>query len=350
MGKLLEKLKELRRHPALAQLHWREVRAVAGISIVIGLLGLTLPMYSMQVFDRVLTSRSTDTLLLLTLAICLIIGLSSLLDVCRGQALIRIANRFEVGASSRALETTVRAIAAGAPGSAQSLRDVGAIRQFVGSSHGLLLLFELPFTLVYFVVVCLIQAWLGLAMLAGGIILFGMMLLTEHLTTDPVKDANQAQLKAMGRADDMVRNAEAIEAMGMRHALLSHWFREGGRGIALTSAASDQGSWLAASSRGLRLTINILMTGLGAWLALRGDITTGGMIASSTLTARGLAPIEQVIAGWPRWCPRCRPWSASASCWSSPTLPPMPSSYRNPAATCPSSSWCMPIPAPNIRC
>jgi PrtD family type I secretion system ABC transporter len=298
MRNLLEHLKRLRGHPALSSLHWHSIYAVAGISVTIGLLGLALPIYTLQIYDRVLISRSVDTLLLLTLGIVIVMAISTALDALRNQALVRVCNRYEIDTSTRALESVVQAAAQGGGGSAQVLRDIGSVRQFIGGAQGLVLLFEMPFALIYLVVVFLIQPWLAVAMIFGGALLLTLAILTELGTTERLKEANQSIIQSHARADAIIQNAEVVEAMGMRHALLQRWFRESGRGMALASATGDQISWFGAGSRGLRLGINVLMSGLGAYLAIRNEITIGGMIAANILAARGLAPIEQVIGGW----------------------------------------------------
>ena len=270
---------------------------VGVFSLVVNLLQLTVSLYMMQVFDRVLATRSIDTLLWLTLVAISAIGLLALLEGVRSQIMQRVALWTEARVApegfARALEATLR----NRPYRMEALRDLGVCRAWL-SGPGALTLYDVPWVPIYLGVIFLLNPLLGWIATGGAAILFALALATELATAGPLRQANTAAMVSQRRADAIARNAEAADAMGMVPALLRLW-RDG---IALSTPlqqmAADRAAILSSVTKFVRLAVQIAILGVGAWLTLRQQMTSGAAIAGSIIMGRALAPVEQLIGGW----------------------------------------------------
>jgi PrtD family type I secretion system ABC transporter len=272
--------------------------AVGIISLVMNLLMLALPIYSLQVFDRVLLSRSGATLFYLTLIVVILITAYAFLEAIRLKFLLRLGNRFQLAFESRALDACVARSAKMSEPVTAPLRDLSVVRNFVASPQGIVALIDTPLALVFLVVVYFIHPILALAMVVGILLLMAVAVLTEWSTANSVKAANVSGNQAQARSGEIVRNAELVEAMGMREAILRYWRQFSQESLYHQSTSGDRSALLTAVGRWDRLVIGIAMTGLGAYLAIEDRITVGGMIAASLLAGRGLAPLESLIPLW----------------------------------------------------
>ena len=284
--------------PMLRQTAGGGVLAVGLISIAMNILMLALPIYSLQVFDRVLLSRSGATLFYLTFIVAVFITAYAFLEAIRLKFLLRIGNRFQLAFEGKALDACIARSARLSEPVTHPLRDLAIVRNFVASPQGIVALIDTPLALVFLVVVYFIHPLLAGAMVVGIVLLMIIALITERTTATPVKAANEAGLKAQARASEIVRNAELVEAMGMREAILRYWRLHSQETLYYQSVSSDRSSLLTALGRWDRLIISITLTGLGAYLAIEDRITVGGMIASIILMGRGLAPLESLIPLW----------------------------------------------------
>ena len=272
--------------------------AVGVISLVMNLLMLALPIYSLQVFDRVLLSRSGATLFYLTLIVIILVTAYAFLEAIRLKFLLRLGNRFQMAFEGRALDACIsRSVKLSEPVTGP-LRDLSIVRNFVASPQGIVAVIDTPLALVFLVVVYFIHPLLAAAMVVGILLLMMVALLTEWSTSNAVKAANVAGNKAQARSGEIVRNAELVEAMGMREAILKYWQQFSQESLHHQSVSGDRSALLTAIGRWDRLVIGIAMTGLGAYLAIEDRITVGGMIAASLLAGRGLAPLESLIPLW----------------------------------------------------
>lgn len=274
------------------------VIAVAGISLAMNVLMLAVPLYSLQVFDRVLLSRSGATLFYLTLIVVVLVSASAFLEGLRLKLLLRIGNRFQLAYEARVLDACVAQSARASDPITFPLRDMLVVKNFFASPQGIVALIDTPLALVFLLVVWLINPLLGAAMVLGIGLLAGLAVITEFLTADHVQRASDAGLRAQARANEIVANAELVEAMGMRGAILRYWQRHSLESLHHHSVGGDRMALLTAIGRWERLVLGIGLTGLGAWLAIEDRITVGGMIAASILMARGLAPLENLIPLW----------------------------------------------------
>ncbi|MCM2319461.1 MAG: type I secretion system permease/ATPase [Pseudomonas sp.] len=276
----------------------RTFYALAAFSGVINLLMLTPAVYMLQVYDRALVSSNVTTLLMLTLLVVGLYILMGMLEMVRSSVLIRVGNRLDMMLNQRvftaAFERNLRR-AGGNP--SQALQDLSQVRQFL-TGNGLFAFFDAPWTPIYLVVISLVHPLLGVITLIGSLLLVGLAWLTETSTRKPLAEANQAAMTSAAYANNNLRNAEVIEAMGMLPAIRQRWFGNHLRILELQSLASDRAAWISGLTRFVRITLQSLILGAGALLAIRGDITPGMMIACSILGGRALAPVEQAIATW----------------------------------------------------
>lgn len=266
---------------------------------VLNILMLAGAIYMLQVYDRVLTSRSLQTLVGLTALLGLVFLVQGALDIIRQRLLTRI------GASiDRQLAPQVFRLFAAIPLRAgtqvdaqQPGRDLDAVRGFM-SSLGPTAFFDLPWLPLFLILCFFLHMWIGVAVLAACGILFAVTLLTERATKAPMLGVARAAAGRSVIAETSRRNAEAIAAMGMQEALAARYGHVNRQFLTANEAATDVVGTYATVSRIFRMAMQSAILGLGAWLVLTEQATPGVMIASSILMGRALAPIEAVVAHW----------------------------------------------------
>jgi ATP-binding cassette subfamily C protein len=266
---------------------------------VLNILMLAGAIYMLQVYDRVLTSRSLQTLVGLTALLGLVFLVQGILDIIRQRLLTRI------GASvDRQLAPQVFRLIASIPVRAgtqidaqQPARDLDSVRGFM-SSLGPTAFFDLPWLPVFLVLCFLLHVWIGTAVLLACVALFIVTLLTERATKVPMLGVARAAAGRALIAETSRRNAESIAAMGMQEALAARYSRVNGDFLSANEAATDVIGTYATVSRIFRMAMQSAILGLGAWLVLIEQATPGVMIASSILMGRALAPIEAVVSHW----------------------------------------------------
>jgi len=276
----------------------RSFYALAAFSGVINVMMLTPAIYMLQVYDRALVSRNVTTLGMLTLLVVGLFLLMSALEMTRTRVLIRVGNCLDMDLNRRIFSAAFERNLSRAGGNpAQALQDLAQVRQFL-TGNGLFAFFDAPWTPIYLVVCYLIHPWLGLVTMIGSLILVGLAYLTEKATQKPLAEANQAAMTSASYANNNLRNAEVIEAMGMLPSIGKRWYQRHLRILQMQTLASDRAALISSTGRFVRITLQSLILGTGALLAIEGKITPGMMIACSILTGRALGPVEQVIASW----------------------------------------------------
>ncbi|MES2974067.1 MAG: type I secretion system permease/ATPase [Pseudomonadota bacterium] len=274
-----------------------EFMTAAAFSFVINLLMLVPTLYMLQVYDRVLTSRNADTLLMLTILAAATYLLLSSIEWVRSQLLIRAGIRLEALLSPRTFEASFTAMSRSGRGGAQALNDALTVRQFL-TGNGLFALFDAPWTPIFLWVIFVMHPWLGWLSLFGALLLLFVAWLNEKLTRDVLTQANDMQGAATQTATTYFRNHETVAAMGMLGALRERWLQRQKKVIELQTLASGRAGLLSSLSKLIRMLQQMAILGLGAWLAIKGEITPGAMIASSILMGRALAPVDLAIASW----------------------------------------------------
>ena len=271
---------------------------VAVFSACVNVLMLAVPLYMMQVYDRVLATGSVDTLLALTVMVAGALAVYGVLEALRARVLARAGVWLDRELGSPVLAGAVAAARrAGGGVSAQGLRDLATVRGCLGGP-GVMPLFDAPWAPVFLGIVFLVHPVLGWIGLGGAFALFGCAVLNDLATRAKLTEANASAVRALNAADAAVRNADAIAAMGMVPALARRWREAGARGLRLQTSASDASGSLSAFAKVLRFGLQVAMLGVGAWLVLGHEMSPGGMLAAAVIVARGLAPVEQLITAW----------------------------------------------------
>lgn len=275
--------------------------SVGAFSAVINLLMLAPALYMLQVYDRVLVSGNHMTLAMLTLMVLGLYAFMGLLEWVRSLVLIRLGAQIDQQLGGRVYDATFDAsLRVGRGSSAQPLNDLTSLRQFA-TGNALFALFDAPWFPLYLAVLFLFHPWLGWLALGGAALLLALTWANQWLTRAPLAEAGQLAIQATQAAGSHLRNAEATEAMGMLARVRQRWQDEHGRFLHLQNRASEQGAAFSAASKGVRLALQSLMLGLGALLAVDGQITAGMMIAGSILAGRVLAPLDQLLNAWKQW-------------------------------------------------
>ncbi|MFJ1300409.1 type I secretion system permease/ATPase [Pseudomonadota bacterium AL_CKDN230030165-1A_HGKHYDSX7] len=271
---------------------------LAAFSCVINILALTPSLYMLQVYDRVLASRNETTLLMLTVLVAGLFLLSALLEFARSSVLIRVGNKFDEMLSNRVFTASFERNLRRAGGNpAQATHDLTNLRQFLTGS-ALFAFFDAPWTPIYMAVAFMVHPLLGFITLGGSIILFGLAYLNKLATDKPLGDANVSALQAAAFANNHLRNAEVIEAMGMLPGLRERWRKQHQRVLKLQTQASDSAARISTVSRFVRVFLQSAILGAGALLVIEGQISPGMMIACSILLGKALGPVEQAIGTW----------------------------------------------------
>jgi PrtD family type I secretion system ABC transporter len=272
---------------------------VAAASGLINLLMLTGPLFMLQVYDRVLPSRSIPTLVGLGMLALVMFALQGLLDTLRGRILVRIGRSLDEGLSPRLFDAAMRsAVQTGVPGHGlQALRDLDSVRSFV-SSIGLASFFDLPWTPFYVAICFLFHPWLGSAVLLGACVLCLLALLTEVTTRAPSREAVTLVTARRLLADAACRNAPLLQALGMRQRMAERWSNENAAYLDRQQRMSDIMANLGSLSRTIRLVMQSSILGLGACLVINQEATGGVILAATILSSRALAPVELAIANW----------------------------------------------------
>jgi ATP-binding cassette, subfamily C, type I secretion system permease/ATPase len=271
--------------------------AALTFSLAINLLALTTSIYMSQIYDRVLTTFSIETLVLLTFMALGLLLLLVLIDQTRNQLLTIAVLRAEQDLGGPLLAAAVNDQLRGRPDAALPLRDLVTLRNFA-TSPAFTAIFDGPMTVVYIAVMFLIHWALGVATLAGAVAMIVIARSNQYATQEQVKIANRASNGLSSTADLQIRNAEAIQAMGLMDSLQARWQIEQDRVLEAQVSAHARGRLFEGLARYLRLAMQILAMCLGAALVLSGRITPGMMFAASIILSRALQPIEITVSSW----------------------------------------------------
>lgn len=277
----------------------RAMLAAGFFSGLVNILALTGSIYMLQLYDRVIPSHSMATLVGITIIMLVLYAGYGLLDLARTRILAGIGMRIERGLREKVfaavLLTPLRARTAG--DGLQPVRDLDQIRGFL-SGPGPTALFDLPWLPFYLLLVYLLHPWLGHLAAAGALVLVALTILTEVRSRALGEDAARTGAERSGVTAALHRGAESLRALGMTGRAVAQLSRHSEEHLASHKRATDVIATYGAMSRVLRMVLQSLVLGLGAWLVIRNEATGGVMIAASIMVARALAPIEIAIANW----------------------------------------------------
>ena len=268
-----------------------------GISLLVNLLMLTSALYMMQIFDRVLMSGSGDTLLYLTIVAVGAIVVMGVLDGLRGRLVTKLASWFEQALAPGALRSAVEGGLVGHPYRVQALRDLGQARQWLAGPAFVGLL-DLPWLPVYVAAIWLLHPLLGKIALGGALILILIAIANDFVTRPAYAASSRIGSAQNAQAEAWSRNAELVDAMGLLPRLGAAWTLTHDALLADQARIGARAAAFGAATKIVRLSLQVMILGAGAWLVIGHDLTSGAMVASSILLGRAMAPVESIVGSW----------------------------------------------------
>lgn len=264
----------------------------------INLLVLFLPLYTSQVLDRVLSSGSIATLMMLTIITVTSFLCSSLLESCRSIVMLKISDWLDTRLSPVLIQKSLTMTSINKNTSTgEVIRDLNVVKNFI-AGNGVFILLDVPWSLIYLVVIFMIHSATGLIAVIGIVLLVLMTIWNEVANKKLIREANEQTIRHINELEIAARNAEVVEAMGMSRYVITEWIKKNIQNRTLQNKTAMRSVILMSIIKFCRMTLQISVIGVGAYLALHGSKTVGGIIAASILMGRTLAPFEQAIAMW----------------------------------------------------
>lgn len=308
----------------LAAAFLRLNRVFAGLALVSGVincLALSSSIFMLQIYDRVLSSRSEPTLAALCVLVVLLLGFQGVLEAVRSRILTRVSGHLHAQLGSRVFSCVLALPLRSAvqDDGLTPVRDLDTLRHFV-AGPGPSAFFDLPWMPLYLLFVYALHPFLGLLATLGALILVGLTVSTEMMSRGPQRALATQNAQRIGLGLAGRRNAEVLRAMGFGERVTERWLRLNTAFLAEQRRAGDIVGGLGAASRALRILLQSLILALGAWLTIRGQMTAGAIIAASIATTRALAPVELAIGQWKSFVAARDSWRRLARVLSA--LPP----------------------------
>lgn len=304
----------------------RQALAIAALfSLALNILMLAIPLYLTQIYNRVLSSRSVETLVMLTIIVLGALMMIGVFEAVRQILLARAGARLETALGASVLGASLQAAGNGNQ-DVQGLRDLAQIRQFL-SSPLTGAMFDAPVAPFYFALLFLVHPHLGWLAVGIALLLISVAIANQRLSRSPLSKASRHGMTALQRSLVQARNAEVIRAMGMLSNSVASWGTENADSMIAADVAARRNAIFAGLGRFLRLSLQIGILGYGAWLVLSNSGLSGGIIfAASIISARALAPLDQAISGWRNFVSAREAWErvkslTRASSTSSPSMP-----------------------------
>lgn len=272
--------------------------SIGVFSMFINILMLVPPLYMLQLYDRVLTSRSEDTLIMLTILVVGLFITMGFLEFVRSRILIRVGNRLDKELNEQLFASMFKkSINEPGQNTPQPLNDMTSIRQYM-TGNGPFAFFDAPWLPIYIGILFIFHVYFGLFAIFSAIVLIALAIANEMSTKKLLAEANSENIQSTQYAGACIKNAEVVAAMGMEPNLRKRWLQKHLSFLSKQSEASDRASILTNTSKNLRLMFQSLILGIGAWLAIHNEITPGMMIAGSIILGRALAPLDLMIGSW----------------------------------------------------
>jgi len=271
---------------------------VVVFSFFINLLMFVSPLYMLQVYDRVLSSRNELTLVMITILAVSLLVIAAALETIRSRILVRMGAKFDRVAGKDIFATAFRGHLK-APGgqNAQPIRDLDTVREFL-TGGGIIAFCDAPWMPIFLAVCFMIHFWIGVIATVGAILIFLLALANEMVTRKHLREASTASIGANQYVTTTLRNAEIIHALGMMGAVTKRWSELHDRALGFQAKASDRGGVLISLSKFVRVALQVAILGGGAYLVLEAEMSAGAMIASSILMGRALQPVEGAVTQW----------------------------------------------------
>lgn len=274
--------------------------AIGIFSFFVNLLMLTGPLFMLQVYDRVLGSRSEETLVALLVLVAGLFALMGVLDFARGRVAARIGAAFQTHLDARVFAATLSRTTTptGRTASATALRNLESVQKLLASPATFSLI-DIPWAPIFILAIFTFHPMLGWLALGGGVLLVALALLNQLMSFRPVANATTRTLASDALADTLRGQGEVVRGLGMEGAALSRWQKLRDAALEAQVRSSDLTGAFSILSKTFRFFLQSAMLALGAYLVLQNEVTAGVMIAASIMLGRALAPVEQTIAQWP---------------------------------------------------
>jgi ATP-binding cassette subfamily C protein len=267
-------------------------------SFFINMLAFVGPLYMLQIYDRVITSRNEWTLLFLTLIAGFLLVIYAALEKVRSAVLVRAGLLFDAKTRSRLFEVVLKGtLRQPGGGHVAVLRELDVVREFLTGS-GLISFCDVPWVPIFIAGCFMLHPWFGWVATAGAVLIFGFAVANEVLTRKQLKEAASSSSQAGTYASATFRNLEVLVAMGMWRPLRDRWLKLQASVLGLQAVASDRAGILLSATKFLRAFLQIAILGVGAYLAIHQEASAGAMIAASIIMGRALAPVELVLSQW----------------------------------------------------
>ena len=278
--------------------HKRYFAWAAGFSLAINILTLSIPLYSIQLYDRVLGSGSEATLLVLTVAVLGGLSAAAALEDIRARLLVALGIQFDAQLATRLFEQQIEATAepAGSRGG-QIIRDLDNVRQVL-TGGGVLSLFDLPWTPLFIAICFFLHPLLGLITLLGAVTVCGLAVLNQWMVGGPLAVSGRRTEESYRLTDSALANAETVRALGMLPDLSRRWAAVRSNAIRSQATASAGNASVSSIIKFIRYSLQVVIMGAGAWLAVSREISPGSLFAASLICTRALMPIDQMVGVW----------------------------------------------------
>lgn len=274
--------------------------SAAAFTAVINLLNLAPVFYMYQVFDRVINSGNVMTLVMLTLILVLLVGVNAVMDRVREMMVVRLSARIDEKLSMRLFEASLEQNLKTPGGNAsQALGDLATIRQFV-TSNAFFAFFDAPWFPIYLLIIYLLHFWLGIFATVVAIITVILAYMNEK-ASQPLKQASTLAVRSGNSANNMLRNAEVMHAMGMMSSMRSRWYRDHGESLRIQGDVNAKSSVITAITQFVSTVMQSGIIGLAAILAITGKANSAIMIAAMLLMRQTLRPLMQITGSWKHW-------------------------------------------------
>ncbi|MDW6025849.1 type I secretion system permease/ATPase [Mesorhizobium sp. BAC0120] len=267
---------------------------------------LVMPLYLLQIYDRVLPAASMSTLVYITMLAVAALFVLGMLEIIRSYYADKVAARLDTEIGSDAFVASMAGPRA-AFGDVQPLRDLATIRSFV-NSRALFFLFDMPFSPIFILLIYLIHPVLFLVTLIGAVVLVGVAFANQKATAKPGQQAAESMMMSMNMAQSFGRNYETVRALGMVGNVIEVWGKKFAESLSLSARASRRNAVYGGASRTLRMVLQNGIMCAGAYLVLKNEMTAGMIFASSIISGRALQPLDQIIGGWRQVVDAGRAW------------------------------------------
>lgn len=275
-----------------------KIFAVVLFSFMINVLMLTVPLYLLQIFNRVIPSQSIDTLIFLSIIVFASLVTLAILEAVRRLVFSSVGTWLDTRLGGFVLSgSIIKSVKNCKPSSAQTLRDLATIRRLLSGSS-LFPILDIPWTPIFMLVLFLLHPVIGLITLAGALILFAIALYNELSTQNIAELSNKASTNSHKYATSVLRNSDVIEAMGMRSDVISTWDQFHNKSVELNTQLSARSNRISSFAKFVRMMLQIVVIGVGGLLVLKHELTAGGLIASVLLMRRAVAPMDRAISSW----------------------------------------------------